>query len=249
MKKCILAVTMIFLSVVYCGAGEKEISAACDPWPPFVDPGAPREGLSLEIIRAAYATQGYTVKMEYLPWARAEDGVRKGLIDILPPTWITEKRKTYLLFSKPYAVNQIKFIKRMDDPFEYEGIDSLKGKKIGTVRGYGYGDEFLSATHFTREKTNTFINNIRKLTHSTRRIDLAIEDEIVARVKIFNADPELLNLVRFTQKPLSSNNLHVASGLANPRHREIIQAFNKGLEAIKSNGTYAKILEKFGIGQ
>ena len=54
------------------------ITAAMDPWPPFIDPQHPKEGLGLEVIRAAYKTQGYTVRMEYVPWARAEAGVVDG---------------------------------------------------------------------------------------------------------------------------------------------------------------------------
>ncbi|MBI9091606.1 MAG: transporter substrate-binding domain-containing protein [Desulfobacterium sp.] len=247
MKRLILITALFFISAVYCGAADKVITAAGDPWPPFTDPSAPEEGLSLEIIRAAYATQGYTVKMEYLPWARAKDGVKKGKYDILAGVWMTDKRKADFLFSVPYTVNQIKFIKRVDDPFEYNGLESLAGKKIGTVRGYGYGDDFLNATHFKREVANDFITNIKKLTNANPRIDLAIEDEIVGRVTIANEASDLLSKIRFTENALSTSDLHIASGLANPRHKEFIAAFDKGLAEIKSNGTYARILGKFGL--
>jgi polar amino acid transport system substrate-binding protein len=65
---------------------------------------------------------------------------------------------------------------------------------------------------------------------------------IVARVVIAQEDPNLLNEIRFTNNSLSSNPLHVTSGKKNPRHKEIIKAFNMGLADIKANGTYAKIM-------
>jgi len=247
MKKLVLLIAILFLSVVHCAAEEKTIVAVADPWPPFVDPSAPKEGLSLEVIRAAYKTQGYTVKMEYMPWARAEDGVKKGKYDILPNTWKNEKRQKYLMYSEPYAVNEIKFIKTKEDPFEFDGIESLTGKKVGTVRSYGYGDAFAAATNFTKEESNDLITNIKKLTHSSKRIDLAIEDEIVARMVIAKANPDLLSKIAFTKNSLSSSSLYVTCGLANPRHKEIIDAFNKGLAEIKTSGEYAKILESYGI--
>ncbi|MGL6056642.1 MAG: amino acid ABC transporter substrate-binding protein, partial [Vibrio metschnikovii] len=40
---------------------------------------------------------------------------------------------------------------------------------------------------------------------------------------------------------------HVTSGLANPNALEYIEAFNQGLEQIKANGTFDKILLKYGI--
>lgn len=247
MKQFILILCLVCLSGGHGAAAEKVITAACDPWPPFVDPSEPKGGLSLEIIRAAYATRGYTVTMTYLPWARAEDGVKNGKIDILPPTWMTTRRKKDFLFSDPYAVNRITFVKRADDPFEFKGLSSLAGKKIGIVRGYGYTDGFLNAKTFVREEANDFIVNVKKLTHASKRIDLTLEDEIVARVKMANYDPEYLRKTRFTRDALSENALYVASGLANPRHKEMIQAFNKGLATIRTDGTYKNILKKFGL--
>ncbi|HCY85055.1 MAG TPA: amino acid ABC transporter substrate-binding protein [Desulfobacteraceae bacterium] len=239
--------SLILIPATPCHAGGKVITAASDPWPPFVDPGQPKEGLSMEIIRAAYATQGYTVTLIYVPWARAEDGVKRGTYDILPPTWKTEKRQTYFMYSVPYAVNQLKFIMPIDDPFEYKGLNSLKGKIVGTVRGYGYDDAFLKAKDFTRVETNNFISNIKKLLHPSRRIDLTVEDEIVARVRIAAENPDLLSQIRFSRNNLSTNPLHVAAGLAHPRHKELIIAFNKGLAAIKANGVYTGIMQNFGL--
>lgn len=257
MKRLTPAAILVYLALICpgllslpparCHASDNVITAAADPWPPFVDPGEPKEGLSMEIIRAAFATQGYTVVLTYVPWARAEEGVKRGTYDILPPTWMTGTRKTYFMYSVPYAANRLKFIMKADDPFEYTGLASLTGKRIGTVRGYGYDDAFLRATHFTREETDTFISNIRKLLHPIRRIDLTVEDEIVARVRIADESPEMLAKLRFSRMNLSTNPLHVASGLANPRHRELITAFNRGLAAIKANGIYKSIMMEFGL--
>ncbi|MBF0468344.1 MAG: transporter substrate-binding domain-containing protein [Desulfamplus sp.] len=243
----IIAITLIYAALfpTLCTAEEKNIVAAADPWPPFVDPSDIKEGLSLVIIRAAYKTQGYTVKMEYVPWARAEAMVNIGKYDILPDVWMTQKRKETMLFSQPYASNTIKFIKSVDDPFEYNGLESLRGKRIGTVRGYGYGDKFLASTDFIREEVVDFMTNIRKLV--AKRIDLTLEDEIVARVAVAKSEPSLLTEIKFTENGLSSNNLHISSGLANPRNKEIIEAFNKGLAEIKASGEFNRLFEIYGI--
>jgi len=75
--------------------------------------------------------------------------------------------------------SEIKFIKRRGDPFEYHGLGSLTGKTVGIVKGYGYGDEFLNATNFTRPEVAHTLQNIKKL--ALGRIDLTLEDEVVAR--------------------------------------------------------------------
>ncbi len=69
----------------------------------------------------------------------------------------------------------------------------------------------------------------------------------MARYILSENAPELLDQIEFTQGSLSSNKLYVTSGLKNPKHQELIQAFNKGLEEIKANGTYNAIFAKYGI--
>jgi polar amino acid transport system substrate-binding protein len=246
MKKIALllfVMTMLFSATAF--AGPKTITAAADPWLPFINPDSPSKGLSLEICTAAFKTQGYDVKLEIVPWVRAENGVKNGEYDILPNTWMTTKRKAYLAYSEPYASNQVKFIKKKGNPFEFNGLSSLSGKVVGIVRGYGYSTEFMNDPAFEREPSTEFMTNIMKVVAG--RIDLALEDELVAKATIKKTDSSLLNKIEFTRNPLSSNDLHVTSGLANPRHKEIIDAFNKGLKEIKSNGTYKKIMAKYGI--
>ena len=221
------------------------IIAAGDPWPPFLDPESPSEGIVLEITRAAYKTQGYEVEMNFVPWARAINGVKEADYDVLLGTWYTKEREDFLLYSDAYLENEIKFIKRKEDPFEFTGMDSLTGKNVGIVRGYGYGDNFLHATNFRRPEGKNLLISIKKLVND--RIDLTLEDEIVARAMLQKKAPHLLQKIEFTKNSLSTNSLHVTSGLKNSKHKEYIEAFNKGFKEIKNSGTFEKILKKYGF--
>lgn len=246
MKRSLMSVIIVlFLSAGICYGADKHITSAANAWPPFLDPDVPGQGLSIEIVKAAFAARGYTFDHKFIPWARAVNEVKKGKIDILPDTWYTGERSNFLMFSKPYASNQVKFIKKTGTPFEYEGMESLTGKKIGIILKYGYGDEFMNAKNFTRDGVSDFVTNIKKLVSG--RIDLTLEDEIVAKSILSKKDPALLKQIEFTKKSYSSNDLHVTCGLANPRHEEIINAFNKGLETIKADGTLKGIFERYGI--
>ncbi len=220
-------------------------SAAGDPYPPYGDPKYPDGGLGIEIIRAAFKTQGHTITMEYVPWARAESGIKNGSYDILPFTWRTEARVKVLLFSTAFAIGNVRFIKRKGDPFEFNGLESLSGKMVGTIRGYGYSDAFVNSTLFQKESGNDLMTSIKKLLRN--RIDLTLEDEIVARSIIQAEDPEALQHIEFVKTPLAVNPLYITVGLQNPRAQEIIGAFNKGLEIIKANGTLDKIFKKYGM--
>ncbi len=219
------------------------ITAEQDPWPPFIASDG-SSGISVEIAAAAFLTQGMELKMKIAPWARAIDNVKKGKTDVLVATWHTQERTAFLRYSDEYMKNEIKFIKRAGDDFEYKDLESLSGKNVGIVRDYGYGDAFLSATNFTKNETKDLVGNLKKL--EGKRIDLTLEDAVVAMaiMKEKGIDPSKFE---FTSGALSTNALHVTSGVANPKSEAIVTAFNTGLKAIKENGTFASILEKYGI--
>lgn len=245
MKRMVIISLFMVLFASSLVAQSKKIVAAADPYPPFVDPTLPRQGLSLELAREAFKTQGYDLEFKQVPWARAEAGLVAGDYDIIPDAWMTDARKKTQLFSVSYAENSVKFIKRKGDPFEFNGLPSLKGKTVGVVRDYNYGDAFLNDPGFKREAVDALLTNIDKLVLG--RIDLTLEDEIVASSLVSRKDQKLLDKLEFTKNALATNKLYITSGLSNPRHQEIIDAFNKGLAVIKKNGSYAKILKSYGI--
>nr|WP_315463585.1 transporter substrate-binding domain-containing protein [uncultured Rhodoferax sp.] len=239
-----LATALLVLSLTLA-AHALTFRAASDPYPPYGDPKHPDGGLGIEIIRAAYKTQGHDVTMDYVPWARAVEGVKKGNYDILPFTWKTDAREKLLLFSAPLAVGNVRFIKRKGDPFNFHGLESLEGKHIGVIHRYGYSVAFVKSTGFVRENGSSLATNVHKLL--LKRLDLTVEDETVARAALFAEDPALLEQIEFVKTPLAVNPLYISAGLQNPRAQEIISAFNKGLEIIKANGTYDRIFKKYGV--
>jgi polar amino acid transport system substrate-binding protein len=242
MKCIVVFVAALLSSFTAWGA---TITAAQNPWPPFVMKGeVNNQGISIDILTAALATQGHQVKFKIMTWSRAIHEVKEGHIDLLPGTWFTKERSDYLTFSESYLKNSVKFIKKAGDSFEYDGIASLDGKKVGILRGYGYGDDFLKASNFSRPEANDLIGNLKKLIGG--RIDLTLEDELVAKSSITEKGLNIADF-SFSSNALSANPLHVSAGKANPNADEYIEAFNKGLLVIKSNGTFSKILNRYGI--
>lgn len=221
------------------------ITAAGDPWPPFIDPDHPQQGVAVELVKAAFASQGDELKFTFAPWQRALDGVKEGEYDVLVGAWKTQEREGFLKFSEPYLSNDVKFIKKKGSDFEYSGIDSLAGKTVGTVRGYGYGDAFEQASNFKKEEAANLMPSVLKVIGG--RIDLTLEDEVAAKSMISKENPEALAQIEFVATPLSSNGLYLASGQKNPKSDEIVASFNKGLAAIKADGTFDAILQRNGI--
>jgi polar amino acid transport system substrate-binding protein len=244
MRTAILLLAAACLVSVPLSGQSKLLTAVADAWPPFIDQNRPGQGLSMEIIQAALGSQGYGVSLQTMPWARAMQAVINGEADMLPDAWLTPERTANLLFSEAYATNSIVFIKRKGDPFEYAGLDSLAGKTVGTVRGYGYNAAFLAAGGFTRLPSYDLVTNVRRLLAGN--LDLALEDRAVAVNLLREADPKLLDGIEFTRNPLSINGMHIAVGRKNPRAAEIITAFNRGLAILRADGRLAAMLKEYG---
>lgn len=240
MKQLITFISMCFICL---NLQAEIVTAAQDPWPPFVQEGKD-PGLSVEIAQQALKTQGYELRMRIMPWSRAMNEVKNANVDMIISAWKTDERTKFLRYSQPYATNQIKFITLANSTFEYNGLDSLSGKSVGVARGYGYGDEFNAAKNFKRPIANDLIANLQKV--ATKRIDMTLEDEIVAKATMA-AEGLDVNKFRFTKNALSSNDVYVVSGLSNSRSEKLIAAFDKGLAIIKSNGTFDKIMKKYGV--
>ncbi len=240
--KIIVATVLLLMTVISPNSYAEKITGVTNPYLPFKGPDLPGQGIMVEIVRAAFETQGYELAIKFMPWARAISGVRASKYDVLLAVWWTEKRTETLKYSDMYLQNQIKFIKRTDDDFEYEGLESLTGKNVGVIRDYAYSEEFLNATNFKRTKTSDLLNNLRKV--AAGRLDYTVEDELVARTKIAAEAPELKSELTYTKNALSTNDLHVTSALNNAKSTKLIAAFNEGLKTIKRDGTYASILAK-----
>ncbi|ABC30719.1 ABC-type amino acid transport/signal transduction systems, periplasmic component/domain [Hahella chejuensis KCTC 2396] len=241
----LIALAALLGGKVAAAADLVELKAAADPWPPFIDPEHPHGGVSVEIANAAFATQGYKVKQLIVPWARAVEGTRRGTFDLILDAWWSQERIDLFAYSNPYLTNEVKFIKLKGDLFEFKGLESLRGRVIGVVRGYAYNDAFMEADYFTRLEVTQFMQSVLML--SQRRINLTLEDELVARYRIQREEPALLPMLEFVEPPLSANKLYVISGMKNPRHRQYIDAFNRGLAIIKENGEFDRILKENGL--
>lgn len=216
------------------------LSAGADPWPPYIDENLPKGGVSVQIADAALRTQGYTVTNRILPWARAMEETRHARVDLILDAWWSQARSEEFLYSRPYINGPVKFIKRKGVDFHYDGLRSLDDKSIVLVRDYAYGDELLMSTNYTRYTSHDFMQSIQMLVRN--RVDLTLENELVARTRIMREAPDLMPLIEFVEEPVSDNYVYVVAGYRHPKHQELIGAFNKGLDMILKDGTYQKIL-------
>jgi polar amino acid transport system substrate-binding protein len=78
-------------------------------------------------------------------------------------------------------------------------------------------------------------------------VELAVEDEYVARYTLNSEVPRVRESVEFLPKPLSENGLHILVSLKNPNHAQIVASFDRGIAAMKADGSYDRMFRQHGL--
>lgn len=208
-------------------------------WPPYSDERG--QGISTELIKAAFAKSGVVPNFQALPYARVLHDLDSGKIDggfNISRQSTTEQR--YLFGDVPLLhVEAYWFFL----PDTHRGIKSFKDIpdkfRVGVIRDYEYGDEYENHRHrFNEIKVSHQSQIIRMLLQ--RRIDAAImfNDEAnfaMRKMELKNStfDKRFLN---------HQGDVYVAFSHKSSRARWMAQQLDKGLLMMKETGEYEQIL-------
>lgn len=223
----------------------ESLTTGQEDWPPFISSQREDRGIAVALVQQILARKGHSFVFQSKPWNRTIFLTANAQQDFIVAVWWSAEREAKLFFSNPYLQNRLVFIQRAGDTFEYTNLDSLSGKRIGTVSKYAYGEEFMMAPHFSREATDSFIKNIKKLVAG--RIDLTLADQISATTQILDHDPDIMSKIRFSQRAYRENNLHFACSRLDPKCPALIDDFNTELAAMKADGSYEAFFREQGL--
>ncbi len=245
MPRFFRAVALIGVLLLATPAFAQSLRLVADAWPPFTDSTLINGGLATDIVRTALARAGYASDFEQVPWARALMGVGDGRYDVLINAWYDEARTHLGQFSNEYLVNRVRFIKRRDDPIEYQNLEQLHDYPIAVVRGYAYSPPFEADAQLQKVPVHNFAMAVRML--AAQRVRLTVEDEYVARYYLSRESARVRNAVEFLPTPLSENSLHILVSLKHPEHAQIVAGFDREIARMKVDGSYARLMKLHGM--
>jgi polar amino acid transport system substrate-binding protein len=239
-------VILFFISLIVLNANEKVIVLANETsWEPHYGKELKNGGYTTEITREALKRVGYELKIKWLPWKRALVMAEKGIFDGLGASYYTTQRAKVFEYSNIVANTQTVFFKLKDKDIKYLKLEDLKPYKIGIGAGYAYPKSFTDADYLNKEIANKLELNVKKLLN--KRVDLIIGSKKVILSSInknFKDDNDKFEMVL---PPLESLPLYISFSKKSPNYLQKIKDFNRGLDMIKSDGTYDKIMEKYGF--
>lgn len=235
----------IALGALFAGGSaqaEGTLRMAISDWPPYVETTAPDGGIAIDLVRTALDRIDYDIAIVDEPWSRTLEGASIGVYDALAAAWYSDRRAAAFLFSKPYLTNQVKFIKRKDNPFQFRTMDDLKGQVIGIVKDYAYDDRFDNARGLTRFVNNHVLENLLLMLQG--QIDVTLDDELVLQYEISRYMAGSRNQFEILPNPFATRGLCFAMSRQHPKAKEIVKAFDAEIAEMRTDGTYDRILAK-----
>lgn len=218
-----------------------------DSWPPFTDQRLLNNGLAVDLVSTALQRAGYTTEYVEVPWARALHGLQQGDYDLIVSAWYSDERAGFGLFSEPYLINRIRFLQHRRTRVDYHTLADLRGYSIAVVRGYSYSREFDQDSSLSKVPVLEFAMGARML--AAGRVQLALEDELVAQHYLNRELAEVKDSLSFLPKQLSENGLHILVRRSHPSHQKIADDFNRAIAQMRADGTYAQIYLRHGLQQ
>jgi polar amino acid transport system substrate-binding protein len=234
----------LLVPVLFCSSAiaAEKISVACNPtWPPMelLDDNKQIVGFDVDMIHAICKEVGLEAEFRNVAWDGIFAGVAAGSYDLVASgVTITPERQKAFLFTEPYYnVSQIIVMQNGQSAASFA---DLKGKKVGGQIG----------------TTGVFVAQKCGVEFTLREYDdvgLAMQDLVNGRIDAVVCDSPVA-LYYANKKEGFSDVLTVAfrteanehlGFVAKKDRKDLIEKLNKGLAAIRANGTEAELKKKW----
>ncbi len=230
-------------------AAEPIVIAGEDDWPPYSSaepPGQPYDqapkGFSVELIRAAFATQGITPQFITVPFARCMLLARsREVAGCFNATITDDNRDSYYWHEPPMFEEELSIFGLASETGRELGIADLRGRRVAITNGYTYPSEFMRDTRIQRFTATSDTSLLRMLVSG--RVDYILLNRTPGWTRI-NASPEFRGKV-VRRGIVSADAFWIAFSREHPQGRALAAAFGRGLTQLRKDGRYAQMLEAF----
>jgi len=235
--------TLAIIGALLCSMNtyskQKTTTFACSYFPPFKIQGdGDHMGIDVDIISEVFKAIGKKNKYKFLPWKRALVSVKSGELDALCGCSYLKSREDNFIYTNEIGKNLIGVFTLHKSKFIVKSIKDLKDRKIAVVRGYSLENELRSSdAKVIPVKDESQLIRLLK----SKRVD-AIYSFKTPINYILNKDKIQKNL-KFQE--LRSSPYYTCFNKSSGTNRELVKEFNLGLNKIKSDGTYMRILKKY----
>ncbi|MEN0105135.1 MAG: transporter substrate-binding domain-containing protein [Pseudomonas sp.] len=224
-----------------CAQAETIQIGAEDDWYPYTAlRDGTIQGMSVDIVKAAFAASGTDVELESFPYSRCMQLALRGQIVACFNTSPNPKiAAEYLLPRHPLFSEFILLWARNDNARPISSLDQLVGKTVAVTNGYEYGAEFDNDTRLSRVLVRKDLNGFLML--QRKRVDYMLAFRGTA-LQLFEEHPELRGQfipVMTVHRP----DLYLSFSRHHPKAAFLLERFDQGMRLIETNGRYQQIID------
>lgn len=211
--------------------------------PPYMyQEGLTVEGLYPLLLREIFHRMGVPLEVRAYPWKRALHLGKSGKAGV-GGAYKTEERLNIFDYSAPIYTETLFLYVNSDNIVRFNSLEDLKGKKIGVLRGWSYGDEFDKAKQdgmFTAYPVNSDSTNFKKLLLGTVDGIIATKLSALLVIKKYGYQQQ----VKALEHPIAVNHTHIFFS-KHLKHQELLKDFNETLMIMKEEGSYDQLVAGF----
>ena len=207
---------------------------------PFMyDADGKAAGLYPMVIAEAYRRIGRDVSIAAIPWKRAVEGADEALNGVGGLYKTASRLEKYDYSDKLFDEVLVIYV-RKDHGFDFAKIGDLKGRTIGVIRGWSYGDSFDEARRnglFTAEETSGDDQNFAIL--DAGHIDSVIAIREAAETAIANQGWQ--GRFEALPTPLSSNPSYIAFNKSAGKQNDL-RRLDAAIAAMRADGSFDRLI-------
>lgn len=242
MLKLLITILGIVLSLPVLSQQDAVRLGCDDDWYPYAAAkDGKAEGLSVDIVLAAYKAVNVPVKLSAVPFNRGMILTQKEIYDgVFNGTLEESMQASYQVPRNPITRSEQVVLGPTGSP-AFKGLEDFRDRRLGTTLGYTYPDKILKDPRVKVEVSTKDLNNLMRL--AVRRIDFTIIDRMVGMHLISTHKAELAGKIeeKGSIDPVDLSILFNRSARAS----KFLADFDRGMDLIKKDGTYERIINNW----
>ena len=246
--KLLLLVTLFIGNSIVNISHAATLKVCYDQWPPmtiFPSEASSARGFVIDILHEIYTSKGYKIEYYEVPLARGLDMVANGDCDMLPEYLFSKNlEKSFEYATQATFSYTAAFIVRHDDPWIYNGVKSIKGKRIATGPGWDYSSLSVDYQNYITNLNNaSFVevlsgndDVVERILHMIKenRVDLYADNIFV--LQYFMNKLNLNDELKIVQPGLENKMVEMpifSKKIPTKKRQELITIWDEGRLSIK----------------
>lgn len=202
-------------------------------------------GVDVELIRAAYNTQGIQVTYKMGPWKRMVRDVREGLALGVVSCRPIESRKPFSFFSNAVSYSTMVFATRKGFLGDQPSYPLQTLKRYHTIVNAGWAQEaVLSNAHIPYTVVNGMEQGASLVLHRNQDVFMTDKESLVYALDQMN---ERDQFSFYNIDAVDYKDYTVCFSKKFPNSERLRDALNKGLQVLRTTGQTQALYKKYGI--